>query len=219
MPPKKAVESNKPVIEDKNVKSYTVTDDSDDDSNIVDIEMDNVNEHVNQSDEKKKNDKKKVDYEEINSNIEESIVKIKTFIIANKDLEKKINENNKLIDKELKQIELNQKLIPKTLEIKFKEEMKIKKKRENNGKGINEKRPVPAKLRTYLNLDDNVLLARTEVHSLFSDKIIADGLKKDKQIEITPTFSKYFSIDKIKAGDTFEPKGVHSILKLIYDNC
>jgi hypothetical protein len=215
MPPKKAVESTKPVIEDKNVKSYTVTDDSDDDSNIVDIEMDNVN----QSDENKKNDKKKVDYEEIKSNIEESFVKIKTLITANKDLEKKINENDKLIDKELKQIELNQKLIPKTLEIKFKEEMKNKKKRENNGKGINEKRPVPAKLRTYLNLDDNVLLTRTEVHSLFSNKIIADGLKKDKQIEITPTFSKYFSIDKIKAGDTFEPKGVHSILKLIYDNC
>jgi len=97
--------------------------------------------------------------------------------------------------------------------------MKIKKKRENNGKGINEARPVPNKLTKYLGLKEDVLLARTKVHSLFSDKIIEDGLKKDKHIEVTSKFAKYFGTEKIKTGDTFEAKGLHTLLKLIYENC
>lgn len=244
MPPKKVVaqdnKNNKNVKDNKdskNIQSKITTESDSDDSNAKDVESeDDVDENndddvddedkdeekvVDQPETKKKSEKKKLDYEEINSKIEESNINIKILKLAQKDLDKQSIENEKLQEKEFKQIEVNLKLLPKALETKIKAEMKNRKKHEHNGKGINEDRPVPNKLTKYLGLQEDVLLARTKVHSLFSDKVKEDGLKKEKEkfFEITPQFAKHFGTDKIKTGDTFEAKGLHTLLKLIYENC
>jgi hypothetical protein len=227
-----SVEDVKKKTISKNIKSKITEESDSDDSNIEDIKMgpsdsedeeetDTKDEEETHTKDIKKSKKNKLDYDEISSQIEELVSNIESLVNVNEELFNKLKENNKTIVKKCKDLRLHQKQIPKA----FKNTKKNKTvEKDGDAKvykyGINEKRVVPDKLISYLDLSDkDELYTRTEIKSLFSKKVRDIGLLVDKQIIITPDFAKHFNMKEIKSGDKFPANAHHSILKIIYDNC
>lgn len=83
--------------------------------------------------------------------------------------------------------------------------------------GFNKKTPVPTCLRSYLDLEDDVMMSRPEVVGLLKTKFEEEGFvdSESKEIRLSNKLLKKFGHQK---GYVFKGNRYQSFLKVIYDN-
>merc|ERR1711959_529529 len=108
--------------------------------------------------------------------IESELAQLESEFLENK---KKLEKEKKKIFTEVKNIH---KRIPKLLQNELNKASKKKTPRKGMSGGINKKKPVPKKIRLYLDLDKEDLKSRIEISKLLNQKFIEDKLRKGKEI-------------------------------------
>lgn len=134
-------------------------------------------------------------------------------------LESEFLENKKKLEKEKKKIFTEvkniHKRIPKLLLNELNKASKKKTPRKGMSGGINKKKPVPKKIRLYLDLDKEDLKSRIEISKLLNQKFIEDKLRKGKEIKLDKKVSKLFGYKK---GHVIKFNEYQTFIKNIYDN-
>lgn len=141
--------------------------------------------------------------------IESELSQLESEYLDNK---KKLEKEKKKIFTEVKNIH---KKIPKLFQNELNKASKKKTPRKGMSGGINKKKPVPKKIRLYLDLDKEDLKSRIEISKLLNKKFIEDNLRDGKQIKLDKKVGKLFGYKK---GHVIKFNEYQTFIKNIYDN-
>ena len=178
-------------------KSEQLSDDSDDSDNES-VDENSVNDHVNSEtemventelsntaevNEKKKKQSSFENYTELHQYHNQLNELDSTFSDIEKDFEKAKKDYLSDRKKMMREMQGLFKKLSKSLPIDLNK--KSKKRSGGASGGFTKKCPVPAKLRAYLELDDDVEMTRPEVMSMLSGKFKEAGFRDGKLVTIT----------------------------------
>ncbi len=219
MPPKKNTSVKVSKISDdedkKKVKNPEETDDSDTESSENESEVESEEETESSSDESDNEDKPKTK-KRTKLTLEEVITKLNENNEESLKLEEEINTlSTKLtaLIKKKSSIEKQNTKFLKSLTSMTKNIKTTKEKRKGNPEGgFNKKKPVPAVLIKFLDLDKNATLARPELVSAFNTKLIELKLKEGKFAKLNKEVVKSLKLDNSYINKEIDFGGLQSLI-------
>jgi hypothetical protein len=197
---------------------------SEEDSEEEESEKDSEEESENEEseneelkDEESENAKKSVKEKKIKKTWQENInelAQLTTDLKKNENEHKLFQEKNEKTRSELiKQLSRVNALLSKSIEEGIKNGSKKPKRKGTNSGGFKEG-PIPPKLKKYLNLDNEIQMARPKVGSLLYNKFKSDNLTNGQNITFDKDTAKFFGKNK---DYELNFKQFQTFLKEIYD--
>jgi hypothetical protein len=171
-------------------------------------------------DEESENAKKSVKEKKIKKTWQENINKLTQLTIdlkknenENKLFQENLHKNEKTRSELIKEFLRVNALLPKSIEEGIKNASKKPKRKGTNSGGFKEG-PIPPKLIKYLNLDNEIQMARPKVGSLLYNKFKSDNLTNGQNITFDKDTAKFFGKNK---DYELNFKQFQTFLKEIYD--
>jgi hypothetical protein len=172
-------------------------------------------------DEESENAKKSVKEKKIKKTWQENIdelTQLTTDLKKNENehklFQENLHKNEKTRGELIKQLSRINALLSKSVEEGIKNGSKKPKRKGTSSSGFNKEGPVPSKLIKYLNLDNEIQMARPKVGSLLYNKFKSDNLTNGQNITFDKDTAKFFGKSK---DYELNFKQFQTFLKEIYD--
>ena len=172
-------------------------------------------------DEESENVKKSVKEKKIKKTWQENIdelTQLTTDLKKNENehklFQENLHKNEKTRGELIKQLSRINALLSKSVEEGIKNGSKKPKRKGTSSSGFNKEGPVPSKLIKYLNLDNEIQMARPKVGSLLYNKFKSDNLTNGQNITFDKDTAKFFGKNK---DYELNFKQFQTFLKEIYD--